>query len=231
MGARLQPVKLLLPFAACLLASTSHAALILAIGSDGALKKTMPWSGPESVGFFEGRVVYFNDQRIARSFIRNEGPPLTMMPLERSAIAGCVKAATADIEGLGFRDKLREIYRRSMASADFDFRVSECGLTRGARLVVVDRVVYDIEDFGNFMWGMAMRRLKIPVSLVKLGSEYNAVMFAYEQNSMSSMGGKSPFFGLDLRGDSREDQNAIIRGYISLPTTIVDPPLQELLFP
>lgn len=55
--------------------------------------------------------------------------------------------------------------------------------------------------------------LLLPVSsyiIVKVSSEMNAVLNAYEQN-----GYEAPWYGLSLTGDSKEDQIAIFKGYSS----------------
>jgi hypothetical protein len=77
------------------------------------------------------------------------------------------------------------------------------------RLYLIDGIAYNVADLGNYLWGVAMARMKIPYPIAKLGSEANAFFFTYEQNEFL----KKPWHGLSLTGDSRADQRAIRRGY------------------
>ncbi|MBI2579806.1 MAG: hypothetical protein HYW27_02800 [Candidatus Aenigmarchaeota archaeon] len=132
-------------------------------------------------------------------------------------IISCLTASVAGARSFGYFEKLSFIYRESMSDRKLDFATSSA-CTAGYDFIVVDGVAYNRYDFGNYLWGAAMKVLDLPYGMVQVGSEMNAVLNTYEQN-----GYEAPWYGLSLTGDSKEDQIAIFKGYSSRFPSFVSP--------
>ncbi|MBL6449631.1 RHS repeat-associated core domain-containing protein [Fulvivirga sp. 29W222] len=101
-------------------------------------------------------------------------------------------------------------FQHDGSKGKMDFWAS--GIIRGDNVLHVARskaggaVGYNPSDFGNFMWGMAGRRLWFNLTTLRLGAHYNNMMNGKEDNAWN------PSYEHQLL-DSKADQRAIINGY------------------
>ncbi len=71
---------------------------------------------------------------------------------------------------------------------------------------LVDDVMMDQYDFGNYLWGAALSRLGVSMAMTSFGSEMNGFFNTCRQNDC---------FGIIFKGDSDRDQGAIRMGFYS----------------
>ncbi len=121
-----------------------------------------------------------------------------------------VISGTEPTKKMSIVDKYKYIYQQSMSGGYLDFAYADGFNTY--TLYIVNGTAYDNYDAGNFIWGNAMKKLGIPYELVKFGSEYNGFWNGKLQNNEWN---KSQHWikRISWFGDSKEDQQAILRGY------------------
>ena len=78
---------------------------------------------------------------------------------------------------------------------------------------LIDGVLYNPKDAGNFTWAVGMHKLGFSYLETKMGSEVNAFFNTREQNDDDA--------GIILMGDSKKDQAAIKAGFYSYFSTQV----------
>ncbi len=95
---------------------------------------------------------------------------------------------------------------KSLAHGDMDFvqYLAQYSKTDNV-LYIAGNIAYNNYDAGNFLWGLAMKKLGFDYGSVEFGSELNGFFNSKRQN------GKG--YGVTLGGDSPEDQKAIRKGY------------------
>jgi hypothetical protein len=128
------------------------------------------------------------------------------------AVENCINNGISNLKSNSLIQKLIFIYKESMSRGSLDY-YAKCPLiyeVDNDDLFCIDKTVYDAKDFGNFIWGATLKRLKLPYSMVKVGSEINAFFNCKKQNYDIET-----FLGICWLGDSPEDQMAIKNGYNS----------------
>jgi hypothetical protein len=95
-------------------------------------------------------------------------------------------------------------YARKEATGAMDYRMH---LPKANGFILIDSVLYNGFDAGNYIWGAGMRRLGFSYLEVKVGSELNGAFRTRSQNEQGH--------GVILSGDSNKDQRAIKAGYHS----------------
>ena len=96
--------------------------------------------------------------------------------------------------------KLKMIYHESTQSFD-----TQSGCGGDEQLTFFRGKVYNSLDFGNFVWGAIMQKLKVSDLTKKVGSEFNAYVSSGKQN-------KGFLKSTHILGDSPRDQVAIFDG-------------------
>lgn len=158
----------------------------------------------------------FSDISSVMGAIYDYGVKPTIFVLPSEDLKKCVDAAVAPLQRLPYLTRLLEIKRESDGGKSLDLA---CGIKHKAVLgaqpyqdefYLIDGIAYDSFDGGNYLWGMAMKALRIPFSYVKIGSELNAVFYSKDQNLIQY---KNWLDSIEWTGDSETDQRAIRRGY------------------
>jgi hypothetical protein len=126
------------------------------------------------------------------------------------SISRCIRPAIEPAEKKNLLSKLLYIYSESQSIGELDF-YAKCPLIQKKSrrtLFCIHNQIYDAKDFGNFLWGVALGQLKIPLYLVITGSELNGFFNCQKQNP--DIQRSLPFC---VEGDSDADQRAIKAGY------------------
>lgn len=164
--------------------------------------------------------ILINDVNALMSAIKMYSHDVSIKVLNSKDVKDCVDNRIADYKDIKSKFNLyRHIYKESrMGKLDFSHR---CGLPGNVpndtgynqyEFFIIQDVVYDSFDGGNLLWGYAMKQLKIPYSMVKLGAEANAVFFSKYQNNIPH----EWYEFMEIKGDAPRDQKAIWRGYFKL---------------
>lgn len=78
---------------------------------------------------------------------------------------------------------------------------------------------YNVGDFGNYLWGRGMAQLEVDLALTTIGAHYNHILNGrirrQDQTSKYDFGPGT--YGSPGLFDSKNDQRAIINGYMDNP--------------
>jgi RHS repeat-associated protein len=95
---------------------------------------------------------------------------------------------------------------------DFVHHIASMDIYADKKLYLAGKTAYNLYDANNFLWGMSMQKLGFDYSSAKMGSEVNAFFNSKRQN-LEQFPWYAPWLGITPKGDTAEDQNAIINGY------------------
>jgi hypothetical protein len=147
--------------------------------------------------------------------LREGSPPISISIISPQTVVALLKSQLPPSRP-GWIRRYGYAYLESRRGA-LDFAKASDEACSARRLCLVGGRLYNTMDFGNFLWGAAMRALGFRYLTVKVGSELNGALWACRQN------GNLPgcrdrtgdyYAGKILwSGDSPADQYAIRQGY------------------